>query len=178
MPAVRTRGVDGEARGLAQTGDAIGCDAGTSQALTPGLRRPGRELIWRDALAGRRGLLDPGPEVGRAQLREREQQVAHVALGVDDQAGDAAQQRVLEQVDAQAGLAGTGHAHDHAVGGEVGRVHAERSVGIEPVSDEELVGVDAGHASLTSGRRPRTLAPGAPNLPHRGGGVVDIRRRR
>ena len=48
-------------------------------------------------------------------------EVREVALRIDDERGHARQQRLLEQHDAEAGLARPGHADDHAVGREVAR---------------------------------------------------------
>src|SRR5262249_10573704 len=48
-----------------------------------------------------------------------QQQVPHVALGVEDESRDACLQRLLEEDDAEARLARPGHAQDGAVGREV-----------------------------------------------------------
>ena len=79
----------------------------------------GGELRPREA--GRHGLLlvHPGQEVLRGQIREGEQQVGQIALGVDGDHRDVVDQRLLEQAERQAGLAAAGHADDDGVGGQV-----------------------------------------------------------
>ena len=57
-----------------------------------------------------------GSEVGRREVGERQAEVGEVALGVDQQHGHAGAQRLLDQHDAETGLARSGHADDHAVG--------------------------------------------------------------
>ena len=69
-----------------------------------------------------------GWKLAGGEIGEREREVAHVALRVDDQRRNARQQRLLEQDDGEAGLAGAGHADDDAVGRQVAR------------ADDEIVG--------------------------------------
>ncbi len=69
----------------------------------------------RAASAGStQGRKSAGREIG-----ERQQQVAEVALGVDDEGRDAVDRGLLEQRDAQAGLAAAGHADADRVRGQV-----------------------------------------------------------
>ena len=58
-----------------------------------------------------------------------QQQVAQVALGIDDNRRDAVQGGLFEQADAQSGLARAGHAGHHPVGGQVSRVIQQQLVG-------------------------------------------------
>ena len=64
-------------------------------------------------------LVHPGQEVLRGQIREGEQQVGQIALGVDGDHRDVVDQRLLQQAERQAGLAAAGHADDDGVGGQV-----------------------------------------------------------
>jgi hypothetical protein len=93
----------------AQRRDALTVEAPAGQALRPELGRV------------RTGGAVPGPrlEVCGGEIGEREHQIPQVALRVDDQGGHVIEERLLQQHHAEAGLARAGHAHDHAVGGEV-----------------------------------------------------------
>jgi hypothetical protein len=79
-----------------------------------------------EALAACVVLVDPGPELLRAHARKREQEVAHVSLGIEDQRRDAGEERFLQQDDREPGLARSGHADDHAVRRQVGRLDRQR----------------------------------------------------
>ena len=59
-------------------------------------------------------------------MRERQQQIAQVAFGIDDDGRDAVERRFLNQADAESGFAGTGHADAHRVGGQVLRFVEQR----------------------------------------------------
>ena len=72
-----------------------------------------------DALLARVVLVDPRPKSSGARFGKRQQQVGEVALGVDDDRGDAVDRGLFEQRDAQAGLAAAGHADADGVGDEV-----------------------------------------------------------
>ena len=68
--------------------------------------------------------IDPFLEVLGFEVLELQQQVDEVPLEVDDDARNAVDGRFFEQVDAQAGLAGAGHADDDAVRRQIaGLVH-------------------------------------------------------
>ena len=87
------------------------------------------ELVRREAGLLGVALVDPRAEVGRREVGEREAEVGEVALGVDQQAGHAGRQRLLDEHDAEAGLARARHAHDHAVGREVAGSDHRRGAG-------------------------------------------------
>ena len=91
----------------------------SASPLLPQFRLLAGVVVGRDALARGVVLVDPGPEVGRAQLGEGQHQVAQVALGIDDDGRDAVEGRLFEQADAEARLAAAGHAHADGVGHEV-----------------------------------------------------------
>ena len=113
------RGVDRHLAGVAEAGDALAVLVPVGQPLLPGGGGLGCELLHGEPLTLGVGGVDPGLEVGRGQVGEGEGEVGQVALGVDGQGGDAVDGRLLEETDAEAGLAAAGHAHAEAVGGEV-----------------------------------------------------------
>ena len=71
-----------------------------------------------------------GRKSSAAQLGEGQQQVGQVALGVDDDGRHAVDGRLLEQVDAQAGLAAAGHADKHGMGDQVLESYSIRLPGL------------------------------------------------
>ena len=111
--------------GVAQRLDPVGADARTLQAALPELGRLLGVLVR--ALAGVAGgrLVDPGPEARGREVGEREREVAHVALRVEDQRRDPLGERLLEQHDPETGLARAGHPDDHGMRSQVVRVEDE-----------------------------------------------------
>ena len=97
-------------------------------------------------------LAHPRAEVGRRELGEREQQVAHVALRVEDQRRHACEQRLLQQHDPEARLAGARHADDDAVGGQVLGFDGKRLARRSHDGSEEEVG-HAGESSSSPSSR-------------------------
>jgi hypothetical protein len=90
--------------------------------------RPFRQLpgvlFFRQALLLRVLLVEPVLEVLGVEIGEVEKQIREIALGVNDDRGNAVDGCLFEEVDAQAGLARAGHADDHAVRGQIaGVVH-------------------------------------------------------
>ena len=116
----RARRVDGEARRVAQRRDVGAGQAPTAQAVGPGLGLRGREVVERLVGLLGVGLVDPRPEVARRQVRERQAEVGQVPLRVDQQAGDASAQHLLDEHDAESRLARARHADDDTVRREVG----------------------------------------------------------
>ena len=96
---LRAGGVDGELGRFAKRPDPVGADALSLEAFAPGRRRLGREFVEREALAARVVLVHPGAEAGRVELREGQQQVAHVALRVEHEAWNPRQQDLFDQID-------------------------------------------------------------------------------
>ena len=125
---VRAGCVDGELGGIFQRLDAARLDPPIRQPFLP--VRCGAFGGLFDRLPGAPGFIrvDPGLEVLRQQVREVQQQVGHVAFGVDHDGRDAVQRRFFQQADAQTGLARAGHAHHECVRGQVGRVVKQRLV--------------------------------------------------
>jgi hypothetical protein len=123
---VRPGRVDRHLGRVAQRLDPPGIDALGLEPLAPVARRLGGEVVDRDARGAGVLLMDPRPEIRGRESGEREQQVPHVALGVEDERRNAGEQCLLEQHDAQSGLARSRHADNHAVGREVGGVDRER----------------------------------------------------
>ena len=66
-----------------------------------------------------------GSKSDGAKFGEGQGQVAEVALGIDGQDRDAAEQRFLQQHQTQTGLSRPGHADDDAMGGEIGAVQKD-----------------------------------------------------
>ena len=73
------------------------------------------ECVWCLAGSSRLCLIDPWSEIGRSEARKGEAQIGEVTLGVDQQRWQTGPQHLLDQDHSEAGLAGTGHADDHAV---------------------------------------------------------------
>jgi hypothetical protein len=119
---IRARRIDRDLRGGAQSRDALAVLAPLGEAVAPGLGRHRGELVRTLALARRLAFVHPRAEVLGAKVREREQQVADVALRVDRDRGHAVDRGLLEQRQAQARLAAAGHADADRVRGEVARV--------------------------------------------------------
>gem|GEM_PF-4299077 len=121
------RGVDRDRRPSAQRRDVGGPQAPAGEAVAPARRLRRGEL----APGGRRSRrrLDPRLELPRRQRGEGERQVGEVALRVDQQRRDPRAEHLLDQDDAEAGLARPGHPDDHPVrrqlrGGDGGRLGA------------------------------------------------------
>jgi hypothetical protein len=127
---IRSRGVDRHLGRVAQRLDAGGVDALRREPLAPLGRGPRGQLVDGDAGRTRVLLVQPRLEVRGGELGEREQEVAHVALGVQDQRRDSGEQRLLEKHDAQAGLSRACHPDDDPVRGQVRRVDRERLGGV------------------------------------------------
>ena len=114
--------VDREVGRGTQAPDAIAVLAPVGEALAPEIGTVLRVGLRVHALASRLALVDPGLQVGRAQLGEGEQEVPEVALRVEDERRHTVQRGLLQQRDAEAGLAAAGHADADGVGGQVLRV--------------------------------------------------------
>jgi GNAT superfamily N-acetyltransferase len=77
------RRVDGQVRRVAHALDASAVLAPLGQSLFPQRRLLHRVLVGRHAFPPRIVLVDPRTKVARRQRREREHQVAEIALGID-----------------------------------------------------------------------------------------------
>ncbi len=142
----RARRVDGEADRVPQRLDAVGRDAPAGQAVLPGAGLLLGERVRCEPGLLRVPVVDPGAEVGRGQVGERQAEVGEVALGVDQQAGHAGGQRLLDEHHAEPGLAGPGHAHDHAVGREIAGPHHRRgAVALVRSRIDQLAEVQVSH---------------------------------
>ena len=115
-------------RGVPQLRDACGRLVPVRQALPPRGGLLLGELVGRQALRGGIGRIDPGTEVRGHQRREREEQVGEIALGIDGQHRDAVDRGLLDEPDAQAGLAAAGHADADRVGDQILRVVEDQFV--------------------------------------------------
>jgi hypothetical protein len=63
--------------------------------------------------------VDPGAEALGLQVGELQQQVGHVAFGVNQDAGHPIQGSLFQQTDTQAGFAAAGHSYAHRMGRQV-----------------------------------------------------------
>ncbi len=121
--------VDGEVGGVLEPADALPVLAPLRQALLPGLGLLLREVVGRESLARGVLLVDPGPEVRGREIGKGQQQVAEIALRIDQDRRHAVDRGLLDQRQAEAGLAAPGHADAHGVRHEVARVVQEQVVG-------------------------------------------------
>jgi hypothetical protein len=112
-----------------QAADAVAVLAPVGESLAPEFGLFSGELVDADGLAACLFGVDPGSEVFGTQLGEGEQQIAEVALGIDNEAGHAVDECFFEQGEGEAGLAGAGHADAGGVGGEVLGVVEDEVVG-------------------------------------------------
>ncbi len=133
------RRVEGHLGGVAQRLDPLRPDPRPLQAAPPELGGLLRVLVrGLTGVAGGR-FVDPGPEARGREVGEGEREVAHVALRVEDQGRDPLRERLLEQHDPEAGLAGARHPDDHGVCGQVVRVEDELAA-VEELAELEPVG--------------------------------------
>ena len=106
------------------------------------------DSFWRLASAGSiHGSKSAAASSGKVRRRLR-----NAALWIEDQRRDSPQQRLLENDDAQPGLARPGHADDDAVGGQVGGVVVDDSlgalaVGVDLGAEEEAFGGHQGECT-------------------------------
>jgi hypothetical protein len=145
----------GELGRIAQARDARPVLTPFRQSLLPALRRAGCELLGRLVLDARLVPVDPGEEIRRLQIREGQQQVGEVALGIDHDGRNAIERSFFQQREAQTGLAAAGHADAQGVRHEILglvqsqprlRLVAGKIEGAAEVEDAELLEVGGLHA--------------------------------
>ncbi len=119
---VGSRRVDGELGRVLQARDAAAVLVPLRQAGLPEVRLRGGPVVRRLAVPPRLVFVYPRAEVGRGEVRERQEQVAEVALRIDHDRRNAIDRGLLEQVDADARLAAAGHADADGVRDEIRRV--------------------------------------------------------
>ena len=135
------RGVDRHVDALAEPGDPLPRLPARGQTVGPLLRRFLGELVEREAVALRGIFLEPRPEVGWPQLREGEEDVGEIPLGVDDDRGDVVDRRLFDEADEQARLAAAGHADTDSVGRQPPGIEEERlaarlaGIGVDPLAE-------------------------------------------
>jgi len=111
---------------------------------------------------------DPAGEVLGAERREVQEEVAEVAFRIDRQDRYTGQQGFFEEHDPEARFSGTGHPHQHAVGGQIVGGQMEQgaralAVGVDDAPQVELSLVDRRHGGSVRNAIPTTTpAPGAP----------------
>ena len=129
QPRGRARRVDREVGGVPQAPDARAVLAPLGQALLPHLGLLRREVVRREALARRASSsLIQGRKSSGARSGNVEQQVAEVALRIDDDRRDAVDGGLLEQRQAEPGLAAARHADADGVRDEIARVVEQQVV--------------------------------------------------
>ena len=114
--------VDGEFRRILQACDAAAVLVPFRQAGLPQVRLRRGPVVRRLAVPPRLVFVYPGPEVRRGEVRERQEEVAEVALRIDHDRRNAIDRGLLQQVDADARLAAAGHADAHGMRDEIRRV--------------------------------------------------------
>ena len=124
-PGPGAGGVDRHVRAVAELPHSLRGDPGGGEAVLPRIGGVCRQLIRGHSSTLSLGLVHPRSEVGGGEIREVEQQVPHVPLRVEDEAGNPAEKCLLQDRDSEAGLARPGHPYNGSVGGEVGAVEDE-----------------------------------------------------
>ena len=134
--------------------------AARREAIGPLLRRAVGEFLERNALALRGLRLEPRQEVGRGKVGKREQHVGEVALGIDDQRGDAVDRRLLDEADEQPCLAAAGHADADGMRGKPLGIHEHGFArGRPPVGIDLLTEVEDTEPLDGGGERILRLTP-------------------
>ena len=110
--------VDREVGGRPQVRDVLRGVPPSEHPLGPEFGLGLGVLVGRLAGGVGLGLVDPWPELGGGQTREGQAEVREVSLGVDQQGRQTAREDLFDEDHPEAGLARSGHADDHAVGGE------------------------------------------------------------
>ena len=156
--------VDGDVGRVAEPPDSRAVLAPRREPLSPELRLLRGVRVHREPLPARVVLVDPRGEVFRAELREGEAEIREVALRVDEEHGDAVEQGLLDEGEAEARLAAPRHPDAHRVGDEILRVVEQEArsgflggeiVGSPEIEDAELLEVSGGRPRC--GRCRRTL---------------------
>jgi hypothetical protein len=159
-PRVAARRVDREVGRVAQALDPRAVLPPGREPLLPQLGLLARVVVHREVLAARVVLVDPGAEVVGLEAGEGEEQIGEVALGIDEDGRDAVDGRLLDERQAEAGLAAAGHAHADRVGDQVLRVVEDEAVlrflllpvvGPAQVEDAQLLEVGGARHAEPSG---------------------------
>jgi hypothetical protein len=114
--------VDRELRGLPEPPDPLAVLAPLGEPVSPELGLLPRVLVRRHVLARGVVLVDPRPEVGRRELRERQEEIAEVPLRIDEDRRHAVDGGLLDQGETQSGLPAARHADADGVRDQVARV--------------------------------------------------------
>ncbi len=123
----RARREDGEIGRFAQTLDPISILSPRGEAVPPQRALLRGEVVGRQILPLRVAFIDPWPEILRPQLREGEEQIAEIALRIDGDRRHAVERGLLDQADAEPGLAAARHADADGMGHEIARIIEEES---------------------------------------------------
>src|SRR5262249_42760101 len=120
--------IDREVGALAQLANARAVLTPIGESGAPPLGFLGCERLRREAAAPGVILVDPGLKIRCLQLRERQQQVGQVSLGIDDDRRYSVNSRFLQQPYAQACLAAACHTDTGRMGQQILRVVQDQLV--------------------------------------------------
>ena len=112
---VRSGRVDGEFGRVSETLDPARVLSPVREPFFPHVRLLRGEVIDREGFLGGFLLADPRAEILGTQQRERQHQVGHVSLGVDDDGRNTVDGRFFQKADTETGLSAPSHAHAYAV---------------------------------------------------------------
>ena len=126
---VAARRVDRKVHIFSELRNAAAGLAPVVETFFPERRLSRGKLVGRLALVGCRPFVDPGTKIVGAELWKREQDIAHVTLGIQRDNRNVIERRLLQQADAETGFARTRHADDDSMCRQVLRVVQNEVVG-------------------------------------------------
>ena len=130
LPRVAARRINRHVDIVPQLANPLAVLAPVGQPLLPQRRLRCGKLIRGLAVIARLHGVYPRPEVFRGEARERQQQVAKIALGINRDDRDVVHGGFFEETNSQPGLTRARHADDHGMRGEVLGVIEDKLVGI------------------------------------------------
>ena len=119
---LRAGGINGIIGSIFEEPQSLGTHAPFGKAVLPELRRCGSELVRSFSFSFCIVFIDPWPEIFCPQLRELQEHIGHITLGVDQQDGDPVEGSFLEQADTESGFAAAGHSDTNGMGCQVPRI--------------------------------------------------------
>ena len=125
-PGPAARCVDAHGGRALQGRDPVAGLVPLRQALGPHSGLILGQLVGRHAASRGVGGVDPGAEVRRREAGKGQEQIREVALWIDRQHRNPVDRRLLDEADAESGLATAGHADAHRMRDQVLRVVEDR----------------------------------------------------